>query len=96
MTRKFSQGEEYLRKMSPEDREARRRALWKAGFVLYWCPNCGGLWWPAGGFAWEELPSSFPCGRPCFGEMMRQRQPSGHEQVFMEEEHEQVGMAQTR
>ena len=78
--RKFSPGEEYLRKMSPEDREARRRALWRDGFVLYWCPNCGGLWYPRMKPP-AELPESFPCGRPCFGQMVRQREPQ-----FSEEE----------
>jgi len=85
MTRHYSQGEEYLRKMSREDREARRRELWK-DHVLYWCPNCGGLWYPRmkppsdGTTPLAELPDSFPCGRPCFGQMVKQREPQRWEE----------------
>ena len=74
MSPKESPGMEYLRHMSPEDQEKRRRALSK-DFVLYQCPQCwSGVWYPRMREP-EFLPRSFPCGTPCFGTMVKQREP---------------------
>lgn len=74
MSGKDSPGMEYLKRLTRAEYEERTRQLWKH-FVLYLCPQCkGGVWYAKTG-APDYLPDGFPCGNPCFGTMIKQREP---------------------
>lgn len=83
MSGKDSPGIAYLKGLTPAEHEKRTRELWKH-FVLYLCPDChGGIWHSKTSLedGRDYLPDGFPCGAPCFGIMVKQREPQ-----FWEEE----------